>query len=288
MSRDAESRVTEPGAHLPFYKLSGGGNDFVALVEPPQGPTAESVRALCRRGLSVGADGLFVLRRTGTGARMDYFNADGRSAELCLNGARCAVRLAHHLGWGDDGIILQTGAGALRGRAVGDTESSVEVPVPERPMELTVDLGEESLHGWRLRVGVPHFVLIRTGSLASAPVGELGPALRSHPVFGVDGTNVNFVRFTAPDSFDIRSYERGVEAETLACGTGVLAAAVVGRLLGRLELPAGAQTLGGFVLRLEEGASPTTWLLTGDARILAGGHLEPGAERLPPPPGWDG
>ena len=280
------SRDTEAGAPLPYYKVSGGGNDFVALVEPPHGPTGESIRALCRRGLSVGADGLFVLRRTAAGARMDYFNADGLAAELCLNGARCAVRLAHHLGWGGDELTLHTGAGPLRGRTVSDTESSVEVPVPETPRKLSLDLEGRSIEGWQLRVGVPHFVLVCGESLAAAPVAKLGPALRSHAIFGLVGTNVNFVRFTTEDSFDIRTYERGVEAETLACGTGVMAAAAVGRLLGRLELPAAARTLGGFVLRLEESRAPSRWNLTGDARILTGGTLEAAAECVPPPPNW--
>ena len=278
-------RAAEAGEQFPYFKLSGGGNDFVALVDPAKEPAAELIQALCRRGLSLGADGLFVLRRTESGARMDHFNADGRSAELCLNGARCAVRLAAHLGWGEE-ITLETGAGALRGWSVSTTEARLEVPSPEPPTAVEVARSGATVEGWSVRVGVPHFVLLWPESLGSAPVEVLGAALRSDPVFGAEGTNINFVRFTGDRSFEIRSYERGVEAETLACGTGVMAAAAVGRLLGRIRLPVSASTLGGFVLRVAEGANGSTWTLGGDARILAHGHLEPAAHRLPDPPAW--
>lgn len=280
------SRAAEPGLPVHYYKLSGGGNDFIALVEPSREPAVESIRALCRRGLSLGADGLFVLRRTETGVRMDYFNADGRAAELCLNGARCAVRLGQHMGWGGDEITLETGAGALHGRVVDATETSVEVPAPEAPRSLVVEVAGRSLQGWSLRVGVPHFVLTWPESLASAPVDELGATLRSHSDFGVDGTNVNFVRFTGAKSFEIRSYERGVEAETLACGTGVVAATTVGVHTGLISLPAEALTLGGFTLRVDAAPRPNAWILAGDARILAEGRLLAGSELLPNPPKW--
>lgn len=280
------SHAAEARGSLPYFKLSGGGNDFVALVEPAEDPSSDLVRALCRRGLSVGADGLFVLRRAGASVRMDYFNPDGRPAELCLNGARCAVRLASRLGWAEDELLLETGAGQLRGWSLGEAETEVEVSTPNAPTRVTLFHDDAPLEGWSVRVGVPHFVLSWRESLASAPVAELGPALRSDPVFGDEGSNVNFVRFTGDDSFEIRSFERGVEAETLACGTGVLAAAAVGRLLSRTKLPAGALTRGGFVLRVTEGGRPGTWTLAGDARILARGELEPGARRLPAPPAW--
>jgi len=91
-----------------FFRLSGGGNDFLALVEPIDEPTPDQVRAWCHRGLSLGADGLFLLHRSPDGARMRHFNADGSLAELCLNGTRCAVRLARHLGWTDNEIVIET------------------------------------------------------------------------------------------------------------------------------------------------------------------------------------
>ena len=101
-----------------FYKVSGSGNDFLALAEPLQVPSPETIRSWCRRGVSLGADGLFILRRAGAGAAvmatMDYFNADGLPADLCLNGTRCAAQLAFHLGWAGGTLQMRTGAGTFR------------------------------------------------------------------------------------------------------------------------------------------------------------------------------
>lgn len=104
-----------------LFRLSGGGNDFLALAEPRTAPDERQIRSWCRRGLSLGADGLFVLRRQGTDVAMDYFNADGRIAELCLNGTRCAARLARHLGWCESEVRLITGAGPVRASFLDDT-----------------------------------------------------------------------------------------------------------------------------------------------------------------------
>jgi diaminopimelate epimerase len=283
---------------LPFYKLSGAGNDFIALVRSRQAeldPSPEAIRAWCRRGLSVGADGLFVLERSGPGAaRMTYFNADGGPAALCLNGTRCAARLAFELGWAEGGktVTIETGAGRHRARRLAATELAVEVPPLARPPEpLEVEAEGRRLRGWSVAVGVPHFVLEWPEGLVAAPVETLGPLLRRHSGFGPAGTNVDFVRFGAApspggrDRIEVRSYERGVEAETLACGTGVLAAAAVALALGRCRLPVAAATRGGFVLTVAgepgEGGSPPwsgprRWSLAGDARIVFEGRL--GAE----------
>jgi len=275
----------------PYFKLSGGGNDFLALVEPEPIPPPELIRAWCRRGLSLGADGLFHLERSATGARMRYYNADGRPADLCLNGTRCAVRLAVHLGWADGTIEIETGAGPISGRIESAAAVALELPVPAQPSEKDLDVGDRRLHGWIVDVGVPHFVVPWPAGLGEAPVVELGPRIRSHATFGDSGTNVDFVRFCERDLLDIRSFERGVEAETLACGTGVLAAAATGVHLELLELPIAARTLGGFLLEVGEGeprGGSVGWTLTGDARILSHGNLTPEAEQLPRATRWSG
>lgn len=295
-----------------FYKLSGAGNDFIALVgssEPtaPQGavsrPSAAEIRAWCRRGLSIGADGLFLLERTGPAAvRMTYFNADGGEAALCLNGTRCAARLAFELGWagGEGTVTIETGAGRHRARRLAETEIAVEVPPlaePPAPRKLAVE--GRRFRGWTVSVGVPHFVLEWPDELAEAPVATLGPLLRRHPDLGPEGANVDFVRFEPPGGrgrIAVRSYERGVEAETLACGTGVLAAAAVALAEGRARLPVEAATRGGFVLTVDgelgagDGRSggrpeswPRSWSLAGDARIVARGTLCREAGALPAP-----
>ena len=138
-------------------------------------------------------------------------------------------------------------------------------------------------------VGVPHLVLTWNESLATAPLRDIAPRLRHHPLFAPHGTNVNFVRWVAPDRLELRSFERGVEAETLACGTGSLAAAAIGILTGRTELPTRVVTRGGFEFDIDGVRGerlPTGWTLTGDARILATGQLRPEASGLPAPARW--
>jgi diaminopimelate epimerase len=276
-----------------FYKLSGSGNDFLALAEPWETPSAERIRDWCRRGVSVGADGLFVLRRAEGGATMDYFNADGLAADLCLNGTRCAAQLAFHLGWAEDSqrtIRLRTGAGDVEARRLDDGRTAVELPAPpEPPQPMTVksvEAGGAAWEGWRILVGVPHFVLFWPQGLETAPVRELGSQLRHHPVFGAPGTNVNFVRFPAPDRMEIRTYERGVEDETLSCGTGCLAGAAVGLNLGKARLPLTVETQGGFELRVEGDPEAGSWFLSGDARVVAEGEILPAAAVHPAPPSW--
>lgn len=272
-----------------FFRLSGGGNDFLALVEPIDDPQPDQIRAWCRRGLSLGADGLFVLDRSPDGARMRYFNADGSAASLCLNGTRCAVRLARHLGWTEDEIVMETGAGLIPGSSREITSVTLALEPPGRPEPLQIEVDRADFQGFRVVVGVPHFVLPWPEGVARAPVGGLGPRLRAHPVFGDSGANVDFVDFVDRHRMEIRTYERGVESETFACGTGVMAAVAVGVLKGDLELPAVVLTRGGFVFeigRWAEASDDGRWGLKGDARLLAEGELVEGAEDLPEPPPW--
>lgn len=261
-----------------FYKVSGSGNDFLALAEPFQIPSPETIRAWCRRGVSLGADGLFVLRRAGGGATMDYFNADGLPADLCLNGTRCAAQLAFHLGWAEGTVTVRTAAGEVPARRIDESRVAVELPAPaEPPRSLTLEAGGRSWVGHRLLVGVPHFVLLWPEGLEHAPVRELGAEIRRHPAFGPPGTNVNFVRFPAPDRMEIRTFERGVEDETLSCGSGVMASAAVGLATGRAGLPLRVATWGGFELEVSGDPSQGGWSLAGDARVVAEGDLLPGA-----------
>ena len=278
-----------------FYKLSGSGNDFLALAEPWETPAAERIRAWCRRGVSVGADGLFLLRRQpenaggdqGERTVMEYWNADGLPADLCLNGTRCAAQLAFHLGWAENRLRLRTGAGDVAARRLDDSRTAVGFPAPpEPPQALTVDLGGTAHEGWRIVVGVPHFVLLWQGGLETAPVRELGRLIRQHPVFGDPGTNVNFVRFPAVDRMEIRTFERGVEDETLSCGTGCLSGAAVGLHLGLARLPLTVETQGGFELAVEGDPEAGSWFLSGDARVVAEGEILPGAAAQPSPPSW--
>jgi diaminopimelate epimerase len=273
------------------FKVSGGGNDFLALAEPEREPGADEIAGWCARGLSFGADGVFTLRRQGAAVRMDYWNADGRPAALCVNGTRCAARLAFELGWATGSVTVLTGAGAMAARQDGGHSVALELPPPTSlPRRVDVPVGSGALTGWSVAVGVPHLVVPWPSSLTDCPVATLGAELRRHVVFGTAGTNVDFVRFPRPQRLEIRSFERGVEAETLACGTGVLAAVAVGLQLSLAQLPVTALTAGGFELTVAGetvDSVPRRWSLAGDARILGAVELTPEAA-LPPPrrPVW--
>jgi diaminopimelate epimerase len=272
-----------------FFRLSGGGNDFLALVEPLDDPTPAQIRAWCHRGVSLGADGLFLLNRSPDGARMRHFNADGSSADLCLNGTRCAVRLARHLGWTDNEIVIETGAGLIPGSSLEITSVTLALERPVEPEPLEIEVDGEQTEGFTVEVGVPHFVLPRPDGVTRAPVVGLGQRLRSDPIFGNAGTNVDFVHFVDRNRMDIRTYERGVESETLACGTGVMASVAVGVAQGELELPVTVLTRGGFQFEVGSwisGHGDQLWGLQGDARVLAEGEMIEGAEDLPEPPPW--
>ena len=274
------------------YKVSGGGNDFLALAAPERDPSADEIRSWCARGLSLGADGVFTLHRIDSGdVRMRYWNADGQPAALCINGTRCAARLALHLGWANGSFRVSTDAGVFAARAVAPTEIALQLPAPdELPRKRLVEVGGRSYEGWFVIVGVPHLVLVWHESLAQAPVGTLGAELRAHSEFAPAGTNVDFVRFPTPHRMEIRSFERGVEAETLACGTGVLAATAVGLQLNLAQLPLAASTLGGFELTVDGqtvDSALRNWSLAGDARILGTVELTPEAGLpAPPAPRW--
>ncbi len=296
-----------------FYKLSGSGNDFLALVEPDAVPTAVEIRAWCRRGISLGADGLFVIRRapgsesgleSGRGAEieMTYWNADGHPADLCLNGTRCAARLAFELGWATSlppstpsaPLAIRTDAGTWTARLLPGSRIALDLPYPATaPRAILLEAPGAPREGWSITVGVPHLVLLWPESLSTVPIATLGPPLRRHPALGAPGANVDFIRF--PDLGDrhrmeIRTFERGVEGETLSCGTGVLASAAVGLALGLGRLPLTVSTQSGFELEVSTDSEPDgpldRWSLSGDARIVASGEILPEASASPLAPSW--
>ena len=280
-----------------LLRTSGAGNDFLVLVEPAAPPASETIRAWCARGVSLGADGVFTIRRVAPGddgeaaiaIDMTYWNADGGEAALCVNATRCAAQLAFHLGWAEGAVTVRTGAGPFAARQVSTDEIELEMAPPDddpREVPLNYRFG-----GWTLTVGVPHAVVPWDADLALCPVVDWGRMVRGHEIFGDAGANANFVRFPGEHELEIRTFERGVEAETLACGSGVLAAVAVGVWTGKLELPVRARTKGGFDLTVDgavadDGRRIARWTMAGDARVLARVETLPGAERPLPVPNW--
>ncbi|MBK8166173.1 MAG: diaminopimelate epimerase [bacterium] len=272
--------------HLPFVKMHGAGNDFimvdqrdVAIAVPGGVLGRDRIAALCDRRKGIGADGLIVIGpgtasgpATGTAFRMAYFNADGGEAEMCGNGARCSVAFAHGLGLAPDSCLFDTWSGELWGCVHGPGD--VEISLPGwRGLDLAVGLADTP---WALQAacntGVPHLV-IPVDDVDDVDIGLWGPRLRRHERFGHAGTNVNWVAPGAADGeWRIRTYERGVEAETLACGTGASASAVILCALGRARSPVALRTRGGDLLTVAVDARNTALRLRGPAVTAFEGH----------------
>jgi len=265
-----------------FTKMHGAGNDFIVIDNRhgvfSAGP--ETIERLCHRRFAIGADGLLLLEpAAGADFSMRYFNADGGEAEMCGNGARCIARFAYRIGASGRRMTFRSKAGLHRAEIVGErVRVGLTDPTDIRP-DVCVDAGGAAVAGLHLNTGVPHFVTF-VEDLAGLDVEGLGRTLRHHEAFRSAGANVDFVRVTGPSTIAVRTYERGVEAETLACGTGVTASALAAHLARGLEPPVRVLTAGGVELagswkrsgeRLEE------VVLEGDAVFVYEGKLPPEA-----------
>lgn len=218
--------------HLEFTKMNGAGNDFVVIDNRDLSLqlTKPQIAQLCDRHRGVGADGLLAVEpaaESNADFRMRYYNADGGEAEMCGNGARCFARFANRLlDTTKDSLAFETPAGLIGARFHGDhVEISMSLPHSEAPAE-NLTVADQSLLVSFINTGVPHAVSF-VDDLAGTDIRQLGAALRHHPRFAPAGTNVNFAHASSADHIAIRTYERGVEDETLACGTGVVASALI-------------------------------------------------------------
>jgi len=263
------------GTTFAFWKMAGGGNDFIVLDGvttslPPIEP--ERVRRWCRRGLSIGADGVIAVTPSGSAqVRMLHWNSDGGANPYCGNGTRCVARFAVESALAGPALRIETGAGIMQAEVEAQS-GRVSVQVP-RPRDLRrgvrVSAHGRSFAGGFVLVGVPHFVT-EVDDLASLDVASVGAALRSHAEFGEAGANIDFIRRAGEGIVEIRTYERGVEAETLSCGSGAIAAAV---WLGVDREERGSvlmRTRSGVELGVRNGGTarePVLWL-AGDARII--------------------
>ena len=265
---------------LAFTKMNGAGNDFVIIDNRNLSIHLDSgqIARLCDRHRGVGADGLLAVEppRGDADFRFRYYNADGSEAEMCGNGARCFGRYAARMVTDNRKVLhFETMAGNLSTRIIGDT---VELTMSD-PFDLQIDSGisvgglGSAIHS--LNTGVPH-ALAFVDNLSGLDVRKIGSAIRHHSYFP-NGTNANFVEEVEPGHIAIRTYERGVEDETLACGTGMVACSIVYHLLNEIPAPIKVDVQGGDTLTIgfegtkEAGFRKVT--LTGPADFVFKGEI---------------
>ncbi|MGH7167194.1 MAG: diaminopimelate epimerase [Nitrospiraceae bacterium] len=282
---------------IPFMKLSGSGNDFL-LIDNREGIVAPRragalAAKVCAHRLSVGGDGLILIERS---RRADFrwrlFNADGSEAAFSGNGARCAARFAYLKRIAPRRMRIETLAGVIEaemvaglpgrtGRTVREAEA-VKVRFPDPTglrLHLRVPIAGVEREAHFIDAGVPHCVYL-VDDPDTADIVGIGRPTRHHALFQPAGTNVNFIKIVDPHRIRIRTYERGVEDETLACGTGAIASALIASLVGKVESPVTLVPQSGLELTVHFGSRRGTFTevyLQGDARAVYEGRILPDA-----------
>lgn len=264
---------------LNFTKMNGAGNDFVMVDNRAlkNSLARDQIARLCDRHRGVGADGLIAVEPAENGAdfKMRYYNADGGEAEMCGNGARCFARFASRLAGKTDAISFETMAGVVGAELLGE---NVRLNMSQ-PKDLAIG-AKLPVHGEDLTVhfvntGVPHAIIV-VENLNAVDVVRTGAAIRYHDHFAPKGTNANFISVESPRVLAIRTYERGVEGETLACGTGVCAAALIHSTLTGAESPIEVRVKGGDTLSVgftKTGDTFSDVTLTGPADFVFDGTV---------------
>ena len=251
--------MTKTLSGVPFFKMQGTGNDFVFIDNRPLGLAVDRMpdwaKKICRRSFGVGADGLVFLEPAPAGRSADYiwhfYNADGSRAEMCGNASRCAAMLAVELGFAGQDQVLGTDAGPVKAKVLGDSgQVKVQLTAPKDlrlGLELAVLGQTETVHF--VNTGVPHAVIL-CDDVSQTDVARAGSAIRHHATFAPAGTNADFIQVLERKRLLLRTFERGVEAETQACGTGAAAAVVVTHALELTDSEVAVTTTGGEVLTI--------------------------------------
>ena len=239
-----------------FTKMNGAGNDFVVCDNRDRAIPFEpaTIARLCDRHRGVGADGLLAVEPAGAGAgadfRMRYYNSDGGEAEMCGNGARCFARFAARLLPSvPEALSFETMAGIIRASFAGELVTVAMSDPHDLRASQSIEAGGSTCTVQFLNTGVPHAVVF-VEDVEAVDVALVGAALRWHPAFAPKGTNANFAQVLAPGRLVLRTYERGVEAETLACGTGVCATALLHHLAAGAPSPVSVKVRGGDTLQV--------------------------------------
>jgi diaminopimelate epimerase len=265
---------------IDFYKMSGSGNDFIIIdnrskiVDETDLPNF--IAKICRRKMSVGADGFILVENTDVADfKWRFYNSDGSAAEMCGNGARCVARYAYVTGIAGPAMSFETQAGIVEAQVVGERVKVKTTDPLDLKIDYPIDLKNGSLSISSVNTGVPHVVIVKD-SLDNAQVVTVGKEIRFHHKFAPAGTNVNFACHLKDNMIAIRTYERGVEDETLACGTGAIASAIIMACKEKLTSPINVLTRSGGYLNIfykEVDGRYYDIYLEGDARMIYSAQL---------------
>jgi diaminopimelate epimerase len=243
---------------IPFFKMSGSGNDFILIdnrdhiVEAALGlvQVVDFVQSACRRVASVGADGLILIERSDRHAfRWRFFNADGSEVEMCGNGGRCAARFAFLKKIAGPSMSFETAAGVIDAQVTQDVVKLRLTDPADLQMNVSLRVDGQNLETHFVNTGVPHVVHF-VEELDAFDVFRTGRAIRYHDHYAPRGTNANFVRVIDGRTLQVRTYERGVEDETLACGTGLTASVLIAAARGLVESPVSVRVRSGEILKV--------------------------------------
>ncbi|GAB7141316.1 diaminopimelate epimerase [Deferribacterales bacterium RsTz2092] len=263
---------------MKYAKMTGSGNDFIIVNNMDRrlnvADIAPLVPKICARGVSIGADGFFMIEPADTkdvDFKWHFYNSDGTTGEMCGNGSRCVARFVHRLGYVGKNMRFLTGAGVIAAEIIDETHVKVQLTTPHSlVIDKTLDAGSRQIKYSYVNTGVPHAVLF-VDDVESADVAGLGRLLRYHSAFAPAGANVDFVKMVAPDILRMRTYERGVEGETLACGTGAVASALIAIEKGLVKSPVHIKTSGNIDMNVY--MVNGTPYLEGEARLLSEGEM---------------
>ncbi|MCD6352623.1 MAG: diaminopimelate epimerase [Proteobacteria bacterium] len=261
---------------IKITKMNGSGNDFI-IVDNRSGflkdvSVPDLARIICRRRESVGADGLILIENSEIADfKWRFFNADGSEAEMCGNGGRCVARYAFLNRISGANLTFETIAGVIRAKTKKE-RVQIELPTAkELNLHRFISLDDQTIRLSTINTGVPHAVIC-VEEIENVPVKDLGRKIRFHPEFQPAGTNVTFIRVIDSSNLVIRTYERGVEDETLACGTGAVGSALVTAAAGKTKSPVKVKTQGGEVLTVsfqkDENDSFSQVFLEGDTCLV--------------------
>jgi diaminopimelate epimerase len=260
---------------IPFTKMSGSGNDFILIDHRKRilqiDGMKEFAQKVCRRRVSIGADGLiFIELSKKADFKWRFFNADGSEAEMCGNGGRCAARFASLKGIAGPSLTFETLAGILSAQVDGK-RVKLELTRPRAlKLDETIVVEGKPLSVSSINTGVPHAVHF-VDDVEQWDVVRMGKAIRNHPHFSPSGTNANFVQIEKGSRLIVRTYERGVEDETLACGTGLVASTLVAAFKGWATSPVSVKTQGGEILKVHfeiEGKKVKKTFYEGDVHLI--------------------